>query len=267
MFNFDTETKPNINTFYKDIGIKLPIQVYLPENFSEDKKYKAVIAIHGGAWAAFKETPDSWDGGTMRHMAMYFRDKGLVGIVFSYRDIKFNETTDISDLIEDCNDALKFIKENYKFIDFENIVFSGDSAGGHLALSLAMDLTLKEGVAISPKAVLAYNPVTKCNCKLWGFCGIDEKHRKDASPIDNVKKIKPSILLMHGLSDTVVTIDDSREFYSKMKALENDIEMIERENEKHAFIIYGYTAPPENVKEDYRISEEYLLKKIKNLYD
>ncbi len=262
MFDFSKEIKPDIDTYYNMGSLQLPIHVYLPKGFDKNKKYKTVVAIHGGGWESMLETPTQWDGGWMRHCARYYAALGFVGIVFSYRSIKLSEDTDVSELIADCNDALGYIKKNFAFVDTDNVIFAGDSAGGHLVLSLAMGLTLDKKAEITPRLVIAYNPVTDCTAERWKYCGQTEESAKAASPMDNVKKIDASILLMHGLSDTVVKIDDSRRFYEKMLHAGNDIEMIERPNEEHAFILYGYTATPESVAADYKITEEYIMRKL-----
>ena len=266
MLDFNKEIKPDIATYYDHGEPRLPIHLYLPKGFDKNKKYKAVIAIHGGSWEAINETPDEWDGGWMRHIARYYADKGLVGIVFSYRCITIDNVY-LPDLISDCKNALKFIRENYHFIDFDNVIFMGDSAGGHLCLSLAMNLSLKDELAIVPKMVVAYNPVTDCTIEKWLHCSKTEEDARRVSPLYNAKKLHMPVLLMHGTADIYVDINDSREFVKKMKDTGCDIELIEREGENHAFILYGFWAPSEEVIEDYCVTEEYLLKKIPDLYE
>ena len=86
----------HISVFYKTVGnLKLPLQVYLPDNFDKTKKYKTVIAIHGGAWHSLKETPADWNGGWMAGNVKYYAKKGYVGIVFSYRDLDFEANGDV----------------------------------------------------------------------------------------------------------------------------------------------------------------------------
>ena len=266
MLDFNKEIKPDIATYYNDGELRLPIHLYLPKGFDKNKKYKAVVAIHGGSWEAIKETPDEWDGGWMRHTARYYADKGLVGIVFSYRCITLDGVY-IPEIISDCNYALKFIKENYPFIDLDNVIFMGDSAGGQLCLALAMGLTLKDEPYIKPKMVVAYNPVTDCALDKWMHCSRTEEDAKAVSPIYNIKKLSMPVLVMHGTKDIYVDINDSRTFVKKMQDSGCDIELIEREGENHAFILYGFWAPPEEVIEDYRVTEEHLLKKFPDLYE
>ena len=237
--------KADIDVFYKTVGdLKLPLQVFLPDDFNEKNKYKTVIAIHGGGWESLKETPVNWNGGWMANNAKYYAQKGYVGIVFSYRDIKFLPNGDVGDILKDCRDAIAYIKENFAFVDNENTLFMGDSAGGHLALCLTMCLPDGEEPAIKPNKVAAYNPVTDCVTDKWSYCADDAIKY---SPVHNMKHIDAEFLVMHGTADKVVNIEDSRIFTDKMKAVKNRISMIEIPDAKHAFILFGFTAEENDV--------------------
>ena len=67
------------------------------------------------------------------------------------------------------------------------------------------------------------------------------------SPVHNIKRIDAEILVMHGTADKVVSIEDSRIFTDKMKAVKNRISMIEIPDAKHAFILFGFTAEENDV--------------------
>ncbi len=250
--------KADINVYYKNDGeLSLPLQVFLPEDFDRNKNYKTVIAVHGGAWASLKETPVDWDGGWMACNAKYYTQKGCVGIVFSYRDIDFDENTDVGDILEDCNDALDYIKNEFSFVDLDDVIFMGDSAGGHLVLSLALELAESGASSIQPKYIAAYNPVTDCECEKWKYCAKDGDGAK-FSPIHNVKKINSKILVMHGTNDTVVDIENSHKFVEKMKDAGNDITMVDFPDAAHAFILFGYMSEESDILKAAEITDKWL---------
>ena len=117
LYNSKNNIIPDINTTYKSVlGAELPISVYLPENFDKAKKYPVAIVIHGGGWYAVTSESPAWNGGVMGHNAIYYRNKGFVGISFSYRSINISPDTQASDLISDCFDALAYTKNNFDFI-------------------------------------------------------------------------------------------------------------------------------------------------------
>lgn len=249
------EKKADINVFYKTVGnLKLPLQVFLPCDFKETNKYKTIIAIHGGGWNSLKETPVKWDGGWMANNVKYYTEKGYVGIVFSYRDLHYEKNGDVGDILNDCRDALQYISINFPFLDNENILFMGDSAGGHLALCLGMNLPDDTNSAIKPKRIAAYNPVTDCVSEKWSYCADDAKKY---SPMHNIKPIDADVLVMHGTADTVVSIEDSRLFTEKMKAVGNNVSMIEIPDANHAFILFGYTAEEKDILKALELTDEH----------
>lgn len=249
------EKKADINVFYKTVGnLKLPLQVFLPHGFKETNQYKTVIAIHGGGWYSLKETPVEWDGGWMANNVKYYTEKGYVGIVFSYRDLHYETNGDVGDIIKDCRDALQYISINFPFLDNENILIMGDSAGGHLALCLGMNLPDDTESAIKANRIVAYNPVTDCVSEKWCYCADDAKKY---SPIHNIKRIDADVLMMHGTADAVVNIEDSRLFTEKMKAVGNNVSMIEIPDAHHTFILFGYTAEEKDVVKALELTDEH----------
>lgn len=248
--------KADIGVYYKKTdNLKLPMQVFLPSDFNIRKKYKTIIAIHGGGWHSLKETPADWNGGWMANTVKYYAQRGYIGIVFSYRDLNFTIDGDVENLITDCRDALKYISDNFLFVDNENIIFMGDSAGGHLALCLAMNLYDGEKLALIPKKLVVYNPITDCVTSKWNYMS---QNKEKYSPIHNIRNIHTNIMLMHGTDDESVSINDSRQFTEKMKLAGNDISMIEIEGAKHAFILFGYTADENEVLAALKLTDEWL---------
>lgn len=249
-----TNIKADISAFYKDVdGLKLPLQVFLPLDYHQEKVYPTVIAIHGGGWNSLTETPVDWDGGWMANTVKYYQQKGYVGIVFSYRDVTICPDG-VGGILEDCRDAMAYIAKHFSFVDPENIVLMGDSAGGHLSLCLAMNLPDNTPCALMPQKIAAYNPVTDCVSGFWSYCAEDGKLY---SPIHHPTKISADILVMHGLSDSVVSIEDSRIFTKKMKEAGNDITLLEIPDAEHAFILFGYTNSEEHILEALRITDKH----------
>lgn len=256
MFHFEElkQIPADICVFYKTVdGIKLPLQVFLPEKIEKSHSYPTVIAIHGGGWNSLKQTPESWDGGWMANNVKYYQKKGYVGIVFSYRD--FAVCPDgVGGILQDCRDAMTYIAKEFSFVNPDEILLMGDSAGGHLALCLAMNLPDNTPCALTPKKIAAYNPVTDCVNGIWSYCA---KESEPYSPVHHPKKLDADILLMHGLSDSVVAIEDSRAFTQTMKEAGNQITMMEIPDAEHAFILFGYTNKEENILEALRQTDEH----------
>ena len=98
--------------------------IYKPE--SENKNLPLIIDIHGGGWVyGDKDLNDEY--------AFYLASKGYNVVTFSYRLLTM---TNLKGMV---NDIFTFFNHIYKNKDlyklsFGNVMISGDSAGGHLAL-------------------------------------------------------------------------------------------------------------------------------------
>ena len=232
------------DTYYKKANdVRLPIKIY------EAKSDTLVLTIHGGAWYAIKEDSDQWDGGWMNFHAQYYNEKGFNAAAISYRDINLDEATTVFDLIDDCRDAVKFLKER---IDFKKLIIMGDSAGAHLAVMLGFDEEINADI------IIAANPVVDLTHPSWQHTAKSKDDYIKASPLFNIKKTNTQFLVLHGDCDKTVDISTSVEFCKKMQEAENDCTFIEIKGAPHAFILSGYVSTDEEVIKYMKIVDDYL---------
>lgn len=245
------QIKPGIDCSYKTVnGVRLPVKIYVPED--NKNKQTLVIAIHGGSWYAVKEDADTWDGSWMNFQAQYYVSKGFTAAVFSYRSIDFDETTTVFDLIDDCKDAVAFIRRK---TETTRLILMGDSAGGHLSLMLGMD------ESINADMVVAANPVLDCTEPSWKHIAKTEQDFIKASPAFHIQKIKPALLLLHGDSDTVVNCKITERYCDSMKQQKNDCEYIPLHGAEHAFLLQGYRSKDEDVMRYMNMIDEFIEKR------
>lgn len=251
--------EPDFEYIYKVVdGVGLPMRVYLPKELKE--KNITVLCIHGGGWKGAIKDNTPWDGSWMSNHAQYYADNGYVGISISYRDLDISETTSTKDQIEDCKDALIFIKEKLSYADFEKLCVIGDSAGAHLALCLGF----LDDENLRPYKIGAFNPVTDLTVEKWAYTGKTADERKSISPLFMIDEFntdgrKPEILCMHGDNDSVVPIEDTVNFEKKLSEKGFKSEMVVVKGASHAFILWGYTAPEERVYECMKIADNFLF--------
>jgi len=237
-----------LNSYYKKIaGVRLPVKIY------ESDSDTLVLTIHGGAWHAIAKDNDDWDGGWMDFHARYFNKKGYKAAAISYRDVNFDDTTTVFDLIEDCRDAVKFLREK---IGFKRLIIMGDSAGGHLSTMLGLD------EEINAEIVVVANPVVDLTHPSWKHTAKNEEDYIKASPLFNIKKTNTSFLVLHGNCDETVPIETSIEFCKKMVDTGNDCTFKEIDGAPHAFILLGYKSTDEEVARYMKIVDEYLEEKL-----
>lgn len=106
------------------------LDVMYPENISADDKLPVIIDIHGGGWMyADKDLND--------YYCMSLADRGYVVFNVSYRLVP---DVTVEEQLQDVAYALQWIEQNMSSYpcDMDNILLTGDSAGGQLAVYSAV---------------------------------------------------------------------------------------------------------------------------------
>ena len=259
--NFDKNLikEPDERLIYKTVGnLKLPMNVYYPVGGLKEKNI-AVLCVHGGGWYTDIKEGVEFDHSWMDMSAKYSAQMGMVGIALSYRSINYTEDTTAKDLIEDCYDAVKYIKENMPYVMDEKLIAIGDSAGGHLVSCLGVS----EDDFIRPYMVIACNPVIDCTLEKWHYCEKTDEKRKEVSPIYNVIEGKISkFLCMHCDCDTVVDIKATYDFSDKLKEKGTVSEMITLKGAKHAFILFDYQSTDEEAISYMEMTMDFMKKHL-----
>jgi acetyl esterase/lipase len=218
--------------------------LYLPKQ-TQAKLRSAVVFVHGGGWEGGDKKDDSV-------MAEALVDNGFVVFNINYRLLSAggNFPADVVDVRE----AITFLADhsrNYG-IDRKKIACMGTSAGGHLALmaAYASGRTIcraSEAIDCPPVcAVVSWSGPTDLNSLRGGL--IDrylanagaEAYRK-ASPISFVSTAVPT-LLVHGDSDDLVPVSQSKRLYLALQSAHKDAEYLELKGEGHGFEAAGAMA-------------------------
>jgi acetyl esterase/lipase len=185
-----------------------------------DKPLPTMVYIHGGGWT----------GGTKesRNVAVLpYLDMGMNVVNVEYRLARVAQAPAA---VEDCRCALRWIIQNAKQygIDVNRIVVSGESAGGHLALTTGM-LPASAGLdrqcpgpdnlkvaaivnwyGISDVNELLDGPNMKTYAVAWLGSATDrEQIAKRVSPLTYVRAGLPPIFTIHGDADPTVPYTQS----------------------------------------------------------
>lgn len=246
--------EPTFDGAYKttENGVRLPIKMYIPEE--GEGKNIAVLAIHGGSWFAITKDSDTWDGSWMNYQAQYYFDKfGYTTAAISYRGINLTDETTVFDLVQDCKDAVSFMREK---ADFDKLVIMGDSSGGHLAVELGLD------DEVGADIIVAANPVLDVTVPGWGYVADTDEDLKKASPSYNTKKTDTKFLVMHGNKDAVVDHEISKTFCDDMTALGTSATYLELDGRDHAFILSRYQSTDEMINDYMGMIDTYLAENL-----
>ena len=212
------------------------LDLYLPETPPAGKFSPAVVWIHGGGWA----------GGTKNEA----RAKNICGIltragyVAVSVDYRLGEGAWPTNLF-DCKNAVRFLRAHAAeyHLDPNRIAVAGGSAGGHLALMVALTTdragfeptgagTPYPGVSSAVRCVINMYGITNLNTrqqtdskglptgtrkplgaalKVFGATDDTADVLRLASPVTHVTKNSPPILTLQGRADTTVDYAQAEE--------------------------------------------------------
>lgn len=207
--------------------------------------------IPGGGWHS--ETRASMLDFS-RLSAALLREQGFAVVGVDYRVTSTAPGTTIDDEVSDVMDAARYLAHHADVlgIDSRRLVTSGHSAGGHLALMLALaphDLFRRDSVlnddfgvaacaAISPVAFLyaggdCPTPMFFDSNGLYSGGVYDDAAAHRCSPYDYINADSAPTLFIHGTHDQLVNCDNSRVSYRRGLQLGADFELLTPQNGGH----------------------------------
>ena len=185
-----------------------------------DKPRATLIFIHGGGWTG--GTKEQRDLGILPYL-----DMGMNVVNVEYR---LARVAPAPAAVEDCRCALRFVIQHAKEygVDVNRIVVSGDSAGGHLALTTGM-LPASAGLdrqcpgpdnlkvaaivnwyGISDVNELLDGPNMRAYAVTWlGSAPDRDQIARRVSPLTYVRAGLPPVLTIHGDADPTVPYTQS----------------------------------------------------------
>lgn len=208
--------------------------------------FPAAILVHGGGWVR---------GDRLTEMSPLFAPLNRAGIAWFSIDYRLaKDPLSFGVAIRDVEAAVQFFAEHadeYN-IDPARISLIGESAGGHLAAMAALNpnLPIQSVVALyapTDLASLAQNvglipDSIRQNITAGPWGGIIMARLSQLSPIEHLRPNMPPFLLIHGTSDPLVPIQQSRDMCTRLKALGNSCEVYPVEGAGHGIRRWPSTA-------------------------
>jgi acetyl esterase/lipase len=207
------QTFPNL-TYLTATNHELKLDIYKRRDTTGPQP--TIIYMHGGFWAAGAK-----EGAVMNLMPWFEMGWNVVNVEY-----RLARVAQAPAAVEDCLCALRYVAAQAKTYDIDTarIVVTGESAGGHLALTLGMipDTSGLDrqcaGATPLPKvaAVINWYGVTDVNdvidgpnranaaMQWFGSLPNREEIARRVSPLTYVRKGLPPILTIHGDKDTTV---------------------------------------------------------------
>lgn len=233
-------------------------------------KAPVYIMIPGGGW-------HSENRASMFDFAEYsvkeLGENGIASVAIDYRVYNTDKVC-MTEVVEDCCDAVRFIAEHSDElgIDEKKMIFTGHSAGAHLALMLAY--TVKDvcpqcdvsSVASFSAPTILYDLSDRKTLKLDDIDDLfrdDMSNKEKFSPYNYVDKTCPPTLLCAATSDTLVYANSSELLYDKLIKNGVDTELLLSIHGGHCFEkMYDNLEPSMTLLDMQKAAVEFVLKYI-----
>ena len=236
----------------------------------------AVVVIHGGGWRHFDRQVTE---GVCRLLA----SNGLVAVTVDYR---LSKEASWPACLHDVKAAVRWVRANAKRfnVDPSKLGVLGDSAGGHLAGLVGTagpDAGLEgdegtAGVSSAVQAVVAYYGLYDLTAmpaltleKGWipqmigGTYDACPELYKQASPMSYIDPGDPPFLLIHGVQDRMVSVEQSKMMEAALKAAGVPVTLLVVDNADHMLVKRGGKVDPALTAVDAQVVEflrQWLMK-------
>lgn len=258
---------PTRLTFAEPGGIPLELDLLVP---NARGPRPLVVLVHGGAWRRGRRADLA---GTMRALA----GEGLAAATIDYRLADAPHTV-FPGPIADVRCAVRTLRANAPALglDPDHVAIVGFSAGGHLAAlaATASDVDalddgscpLRAPSSAVQASVAFYGPHdlraplrvgAGADGAIENLLGVsretDPARAALASPIVHVDRGDPPMMLVHGLRDRVVDVEQSRRMRAALEAAGVPVTSLELADRRHGFGIF-----PRGARRDPRVARETL---------
>lgn len=247
-FSKRTWTVPKFIEISSRDGKKIPAKIYLPAGHDAKKKYPMAIFVHGAGY--LQNVINGWNNYYREFM---FNDllakKGYVVLDIDYRGSAGygrDWRTDVYDFLggkdyDDHIDAIDFIVKNYG-VNQSKIGVYGGSYGGFMAGMLVMRAPERIAAAAALRPVFDwknyYASSPTYTAQRLGFPEKNPEAYNRSSPITYADKLERPLLILHGMADDNVHVQDSVQMIEKLIRLGKTpyFEAMLYPSENHGFV-------------------------------
>jgi arylformamidase len=208
-----------------------PLEREKIDYFSAGANTPVVIFIHGGFWQQYSKN-------NFAVLAEYYLNQGISVAMVDY---PIAPQSNMDQIVVSSANAIQFIGQH--ILQWggnpENVVLSGWSAGGHLAITSMNGIKIKAVVSIS--GIYELEPLigTFLNQNLQMDLAIAKRN----SPILNLPKDKTPIYLFVGVNELCEMRRQTYDFADKLKASHYPVELMDVPEKNHFTMLEQFELP------------------------
>ena len=227
------------NRIWLDKKTKIQGWVLLPEDFDEDKKYPAILDIHGGPKCAYGEI--------FYHEMQYWVNLGYIVFFCNPRggDGRGNAFSDLRRQwggidFEDIMDFTDEVLRQYPQIDVDRVGVTGGSYGGYMT-NWVVSHTNRFKCAATQRSIS--NMITEVTASDYGidfpyemsFTDLHNCHDElwSMSPLKYANNVKTPLLFIHSFEDYRCIFPEALQYYTAIRCNGVDTKIVGFKGENH----------------------------------
>lgn len=229
---------------YLPEGRQEKADLYFPKEMPKDKRFPAVVIIHGGGFIGGQR-----DAARELNIGGNLARNGYIGMSIDYL-LSTHGSVAWPQNLYDCKTAVRWLRANAARlqVDVDHIGVIGGSAGGHLSAMVGLT---EPSDGLDPKEPLGnVSCQVRCAVVMYGPAAFTSGHDlamlgkkyaeapelyRQASPLTYVRKTNPPILILHGTADNQVPVQQSHILADALQKVGVEHELVIIEGAPHSF--------------------------------
>jgi len=239
-------------------GLEIECRLYLPPEFVETLTYPLVLDIHGGPNGAFYDSfvPAQQVLASAGYLVLAVNPRGssTYGADFMMAVLGDWGGEDYQDLMA----ALDHVCQR-PYVDSEKLGVHGYSYGGYMTSWAVGHTNRFKAAVVGAPCINLHSMYGTSDIGIsfgeaqWGGSVVDATDKMlERSPITYVSAVDTPVLLLHGEADARCPIGQSEEYFTALKRLDKEVEMVRFPGCSHLFPRLGHP----------KMREEYLTRTV-----
>lgn len=234
-------------TFKNKAGSEIEGRVYYPPGFDSSQKYPCIVYYYGGTSPVERDFGGRYPKNVWAaqgYVVYVLQPSGATGFGQAFSALHVNNWG--KSVADEIIEGTKSFLAEHEFVDAKRVGCIGASYGGFITMLLQTRTDIFA-------AAIAHAGISSIagywGEGFWGYlysaaatAGSFPWNRKDIyvdqSPLFNADKVSTPTLLLHGTSDTNVPPGESIQFFTALRILGKEVELIEFDGQGHHILAY-----------------------------